>query len=165
MTRAAVDRLDVRAFIPSDRDDVVRLMRELQQFEREFIPEHAAPDQAFGEWYVDRLLGVLHEQDGVLLVATHDGTICGFGAGYVDDDPEARGQYFYIAELSVTERARGHGIGSRLIAALEDAARMRGLGSAVIGVLAASTRVHALYARLGYRDRAIRMRKKLDPPT
>jgi ribosomal protein S18 acetylase RimI-like enzyme len=164
VTRAAVDRLAVRAFTPSDRDDVVRLMRELQRFERAFIPEHAAPDQAFGEWYVDRLLGVLREQDGVLLVATHDGTICGFGAGYVDEDPEARSQNFYIAELSVTERLRGHGIGSRLIAALEDAARTRGLATVVIGVLAASTRVHGLYARLGYRDRAIRMRKKLGPP-
>ena len=155
---------EIRAFAPSDRDGVVALMRELQQFERQFIPEHAAPDQAFGEWYVDRLLGVLREQDGLLLVATHDGTICGFGAGYVDDDPEARSQNFYIAELSVTEHLRGHGIGSRLIAALEDAALTRGLGTVVIGVLAASTRVHALYARLGYRDRAIRMRKKLGPP-
>ena len=164
MTRAAVDRLDVRAFTPSDRDDVVRLMRELRQFEREFIPEHAAPDRAFGEWYVDRLLDVLREQDGVLLIATHDGTICGFGAGYVDDDPKARSQNFYIAELSVTEHLRGHGIGSRIIAALEDAALTRGLRTIVIGVLAASTRVHALYARLGYRDRAIRMRKKLGPP-
>ena len=136
-------------------------MRELQQFERQFIPGHAVPDQAFGEWYVDRLLGVLREQDGVLLVATQDGAMCGFGAGYVDDDPEARSQNFYIAELSVTERMRGHGIGSRLIAAMEDAARARGLATVVIGVLAASTRVHAALRRLGYRDHAIRMRKKL----
>jgi len=155
---------EIRAFAPSDRDGVVALMRELQQFERQFIPEHADPDQAFGEWYVDRLLGVLHEQDGVLLVATQDGAICGFGAGYVDDDSESRGQNFYVAELSVTERLRGHGIGSRLVAALEDAARARGLATAVIGVLAASRRVHRLYGRLGYRDHAIRMRKKLGPP-
>ena len=33
----------------------------------------------------------------------------------------------------------------------------------VIGVLAASTRVLGLYARLGYRDHAIRIRKKLGP--
>ena len=156
--------LEVRAFASSDRDGVIALMRELQQFERQFIPAHAVPDQAFGEWYVDRLLGVLREQDGVLLVATQDGALCGFGAGYVDDDPESRGRNFYIAELSVTENARGHGIGSRLIAALEDAARARGLATMVIGVLAASRRVHGLYSRLGYRDHAIRMRKKLDPP-
>ena len=154
---------EIRAFAPSDRDGVVALMRELQQFERQFIPEHAVPDQAFGEWYVDRLLGVLREQDGVLLVATQDSTICGFGAGYMDDDPETRSRNFYIAELSVTERLRGDGIGSRLIAALENAARARGLTTVVIGVLAASRRVHGLYTRLGYRDHAIRMRKNLSP--
>jgi ribosomal protein S18 acetylase RimI-like enzyme len=163
--RAKVSELVVRSFVPPDRDSVVRLMLELQQFERQLVPAHAAPDQAFGEWYIDRLLGVLREQDGVLLVATRDGALCGFGAGYVDDDPESRGRNFYIAELSVSEPARGHGIGSRLIAALEDVARSRGLATVVIGVLTASTRVHGLYARLGYRDHAIRMRKRLDPPT
>ena len=156
--------IEIRDFTPSDRDGVIALMRELQQFERQFIPAHAVPDQTFGEWYVDRLLAVLREQDGVLLVATRDGALCGFGAGYVDDDPESRGRNFYIAELSVTGKARGHGIGSRLIGVLEAAARARGLGTVVIGVLAASKRVHGLYARLGYRDHAIRMRKKLDPP-
>jgi ribosomal protein S18 acetylase RimI-like enzyme len=157
-------RIAIRGFTPSDRDGVIALMRELQQFERQFVPEHAIPDHAFGEWYVDRLLGVLRERDGVLLVATLDSALCGFGAGYVDDDPESAGRNFYIAELSVTGQARGHGTGSRLIAALEDAARARGLGTVVIGVLAASTRVHGLYTRLGYRDHAIRMRRKLEPP-
>ena len=56
---------------------------------------------------------------------------------------------------------RGHGIGSQLIGGMEDAARARGLRTVVIGVLAASERVHELYNRLGYRDHAIRLRKKL----
>ena len=165
MTRAAVDRLDIRAFVPSDRDSVVRLMRELQQFERRFIPEHAVPDQAFGEWYVDRLLGVLREQDGVLLVATHNDAICGFGAGYVDDDPEARGRNFYNRRAYPSRaharrrdkgRAAHRGAGGRRAGTRSD--------DVVIGVLAASERVHGLYARLGDRDHAIRMRKKLGPP-
>jgi ribosomal protein S18 acetylase RimI-like enzyme len=156
-----VGNLGIRAYAPSDRDGVVALMRELQQFERQFAPEHATPDQAFGEWYVDRLLGVLREQDGVLLVATLDGAVRGFCAGFEEDDPEAQSRYFYIAELSVTERLRGHGIGAQLVGAMEDAARARGLATVVIGVLAASERVHGLYNRLGYRDHAIRLRKKL----
>ena len=116
-------RIEIRAFAPSDLESVVGLTRELQRFELQFAADHAPPDQEFGEWYVGRLLGVLREQDGVLLVAAQDGAVCGFSAGYVEDDPEARSRYFYIAELSVTERMRGHGIGSQLIGAMEDAAR------------------------------------------
>jgi ribosomal protein S18 acetylase RimI-like enzyme len=153
--------IEIRPFTPSDLGSVVGLTRELQRFELQFAADHAAPDQAFGEWYVGRLLGVLRENDGVLLVAAQDGAVCGFSAGHVEDDPEAQNRYFYIAELSITERLRGRGIGSRLIAAMEDAARARGLTTVVIGVLAASERVHGLYNRLGYRDHAIRLRKKL----
>ena len=155
------DRIAIREFTPSDLEGVVALMLELQRFERQFADDHATPDQAFGQWYVDRLLGILREHDGVLLVATRDGAVCGFSAGFVEDDPEARSRCFYIAELSVTERLRSHGIGSQLVRALEDAARARGLAIVVIGVLAKSTRVHGLYNRLGYHDHAIRLRKKL----
>ena len=97
----------------------------------------------------------------MLLVATRDGAVCGFSAGFVEDDPEARSRYFHIAELSVTERLRSHGIGSQLVRALEDATRARGLATVVIGVLAKSTRVHEFYNRLGFHDHAIRLRKKL----
>ena len=153
--------LDIRTFAPSDLEGVVRLTLELQDFERQFAADHAAPGQAFGQWYVNRLLGELREQDGVLLVATQNDTVCGFSAGLVEDDPEARSRYFYIAELAVTESMRGHGIGTRLIRAMEGVARARGLATVVIGVLAASARVHGFYNRLGYRDDAIRLRKKL----
>ena len=82
-------------------------------------------------------------------------------AGYAVDDPESRSRYFYVAELSVSETMRGRGVGSQLIAAIEDFARRRGHTTAVIGVLVKNTRAHALYDRLGFRDYAVRMRKKL----
>jgi ribosomal protein S18 acetylase RimI-like enzyme len=96
-----------------------------------------------------------------VLVAVHGGALCGMIAGYDDDDPESRSRYFYIAELSVAESVRGSGIGSHLIAAIEDIARARGHHTTVIGVLVKNTRAHALYDRLGYRDHAVRLRKKL----
>jgi ribosomal protein S18 acetylase RimI-like enzyme len=153
--------IEIRAFAPPDLAGVIDLMLQLQKFERQLVPDHAAPDQSFGEWYVARLLREIEEHEGALLVATRDGALCGFCAGFVDEDAEARSHYFYIAELSVAEKMRGQGIGTRLIQAMEDVARARGHHTAVIGVLAASRRVHALYNRLGYRDRAVRLRKKL----
>jgi ribosomal protein S18 acetylase RimI-like enzyme len=151
----------IREFAPSDRDGVIELILALQRFEMQFAPDHAAPSRDFGEWYCEQMLKGVREHDGKVLVATHGGTLCGMIAGYDDDDPEARSRYFYIAELSVSETMRGQGVGSRLIAAIEDIARARGHKTAVIGVLVKNTRTHALYSRLGFRDHAIRMRKKL----
>jgi ribosomal protein S18 acetylase RimI-like enzyme len=153
--------VSIRAFAPTDRDGVIELMLALQRFERALAPDHAEPTRAFGEWYFERLLKEVRENQGAILVATNDGAPCGLVAGYDAEDPEARSRYFYIAELSVSEPMRGRGIGTRLIAAVEDIARARHYKTVVIGVLAASGRVHALYNRLGYRDYAVRLRKTL----
>ena len=151
----------IREFAPANRDALVGLMIELQTFEARFAPGRTPADEAFGVWYIDRLLDLLHERDGVLLVAVLEGASCGFCAGYAEEEPEAREHYFYIAELVVSERHRGRGIGTRLIAEMEDLARSLGLKTTGIGVLAGSERVHRLYHRLGYRDYAIKLRKRL----
>jgi ribosomal protein S18 acetylase RimI-like enzyme len=153
--------LTIREYTPADRDGVIELIIALQQFEMQYAPDHATPDRAFGEWYLEQMLESVREHDGTVLVAAHDGALCGMIAGYDVDDPESRGRYFYIAELSVSETMRGQGVGSQLIAAIEDFARTRGHRTAVIGALVKNTRAHALYDRLGFRDYAVRMRKKL----
>lgn len=153
--------VSIRDYTPADRDGVIALIIALQRYEMQYAPDHAPPDRDFGEWYCDQMLEKVHEQDGAVLVAEQDGALCGMVAGYEDDDAEARSRYFYIAELSVSEAMRGRSVGSRLIAAIEDVARRRGHHTAVIGVLVKNTRAHALYDRLGFRDYAVRMRKKL----
>jgi ribosomal protein S18 acetylase RimI-like enzyme len=151
----------IREFASSDREGVIELILALQRFELAFAPDHVEPTRDFGEWYFERMLKEVRENQGALLVAVRGNTPCGFIAGYDAEDPEGRSHYFYIAELSVSEPMRGHGIGARLIAAMEDVARARSYKAVVIGVLAKSTRVHALYNRLGYRDHAVKLRKKL----
>ena len=153
--------LTIRDFAPADRDAVIDLVLSLQRYEIAFAPDHAAPTQDFGEWYFERVLNEVHEKEGALLVAVSDSALCGFAAGFEEEDPKARSRAFYIAELSVAEAMRGCGIGSRLIAAMEDFARAHDLNTVVIGVLAGSARVHRLYNRLGYRDHAVKLRKKL----
>jgi GNAT superfamily N-acetyltransferase len=150
----------IRRSIAADHEQLMALMIELQEYERQFA-ERAVPDRAFAAWYIDRLLRVVADNDGLLLVATIDDAPCGFAAGFPDEEPELRDRYFLIAELVVSEGDRGRGIGRRLIAAMEDAARARGLKRMGIGVLAGSDRVHRLYTTLGYRDYAISLRKEL----
>ena len=152
----------IRQSVADDRESLMALMIELQEFERQFA-DRAVADREFAAWYIDRLLQEVEDRGGLLLVAARDGVACGFVAGYPEEEPELRDVFFYIAELVVSESDRGRGIGSRLVVAIEDAARARGLKRVGIGVLAGSGRVHRLYTRLGYRDYAISLRKDLKP--
>ena len=151
----------IRPFAPPDRARLIELMIELQAFERQFDADYAAADEAFGAWYIDRLLRELEERRGVLLVAVDDDVPCGFAAGFPEEHAEAQSWCFYIAELVVSESRRSRGTGTQLVRAMEEIARARGLAAIVIGVLAGSTRVHRLYQRLGFRDYAIRLKKML----
>ena len=151
----------IREFAPSDAEGVIGLIIELQSYERQFIPDYAVPDRAFGQWYLERLRAELREHQGVLIVAVLEDKLCGFCAGLDDESAEEQSRYFYIAELAVSEAMRGRGVGTRLIAAMEELARERGYRTVVIGVLAQNTRVKGLYHRLGFRDYAVRLRKKL----
>ena len=153
----------IREYVAADRESLVALMIELQDFERQFAADRAVPDREFAAWYIDRLLRVVEDNGGLLLVATKGGPPCGFVAGFPEEEPELRDWYFYVAELVVSESDRSRGIGRRLILAMENAARTRGLKRMGIGVLAGSERVHRLYKKLGYRDYAISLRKELPP--
>src|SRR5262245_57389038 len=137
----------IRTYTPADFAPVAALMIELQEFERQFTPYRVPADEAFAAWYVDRLLRGLADTGGTMLVATDRDAPCGYAAGFTRDEDEMRDRYFYIAELVVAATHRGRGIGTRLIAAMEEIARAQGLTRIGIGVLSGSDRVHGLYRR------------------
>jgi ribosomal protein S18 acetylase RimI-like enzyme len=161
MPPAPIPDIAIRPFVSEDFERVVALMIELQEFERGITPYRVPADREFAAWYIAQLLRGLNETGGTLLVATDGATPCGYAAGHQEDEPEMRDRFFYIAELVVAATHRGRGIGTRLIAAMEDLARAQGLGRVGIGVLSGSARVHDLYRRLGYRDYAVKLRKPL----
>jgi ribosomal protein S18 acetylase RimI-like enzyme len=154
------EEIVIRKSVAADREALMALMIELQDFERQFA-DRAVADHEFAAWYIDRLLRVIEDNEGLILVATKDGAPCGFVAGFPEEEPELRERHFYVAELVVSESDRGRGIGRQLILAMEDAARAQGLKRIGIGVLAGSDRVHRFYTTLGYRDYAISLRKEL----
>jgi hypothetical protein len=154
---------EIRAFAPSDRDGVVALMRELQQFERQFIRRSRRSGPG-----VRRMVcrpPARHAARARWRVAGRDA-----GRRDVrlrrglssDDDSGVRGQIF-LHRGAVRHRAPARATESdRASSPRWKTPRGRAaLRTVVIGVLAKSTRVHGLYNRLGYHDHAIRLRKKL----
>ncbi len=74
--------------------------------------------------------------------------------------------YVYLDDLSVTEKSRGRGIGSRLIRTAEDWADQLGIPVLVLHVEKANAGARRLYERLGYspfgeEGTRLRMIKKL----
>ena len=79
----------IRKAVAAEREVLLALMIELQDFERQFT-DRAVPDREFAAWYIDRLLRVVEDNGGLLLVAAKDGTPCGFVAGFPEEEPELR---------------------------------------------------------------------------
>jgi GNAT superfamily N-acetyltransferase len=153
--------MTIRFYRASDFGDLKLLIIALQEYERTFDAARITPDNAFAEWYAGKLLDVITEQKGVILVAEQDGKAVGYAAGFPDEEWEYRDVYFYIAELSVLPDHRGRGIGTSLMKAMEDYARKEGYARTGIGVISPSARVHAFYQRLGYADHVVKLRKTI----
>ena len=64
---------------------------------------------------------------------------------------EARHDDFLLDGICVVQNARGLGVGSALMAAIEDEARARGYRTVRLEVIDSNWRARALYQRLGYR--------------
>ena len=67
----------------------------------------------------------------------------------LSDGPEQ--DQFLLDGICVASAARGLGIGTALMAAIEDEARARGYGAVRLEVIDSNWRATALYQRLGYR--------------
>jgi GNAT superfamily N-acetyltransferase len=78
----------------------------------------------------------------VKLVARDDQGIVGGLIGHT------RWSWLYVAKLWVHERARGHGVGTRLLSAAEDIARSRGCTDASLDTFEYQAR--PFYEKLGY---------------
>ena len=60
--------------------------------------------------------------------------------------------YVYLDDLSVTEKYRGKGVGTKLISLAEDYAKGLGVHAIVFHVEKTNERAHRLYRNLGYHD-------------
>jgi ribosomal protein S18 acetylase RimI-like enzyme len=143
----------IRTFEPRDLSALHGLVAELQDFERGIDGRlRAGADMA--EEYTAAMLRLCLEQDGAVLVALAHGEVTGFATvrarvpyEHLDDPP---GTHALLADLVVSERHRGRGIGHALVEAAEGYAREHGATELRVGVLAGNTIARNLYACAGF---------------
>jgi len=90
--------------------------------------------------------------DGLVLVLTIDGRVCGHGVLSVGYGIEYGGRDTFLEEIYIVPKCRGFGLGRILIEALEANARDAGCRAVHLEVMAGNRAEH-LYRRMGYADR------------
>lgn len=136
----------IRSATIADADAVFALVEQLADT---YTVERAAFDSAFAA-----ALG--RPDTNVLLVAEQaDGRIVGYALMTIARLMYTRDDTAQIQELIVDELARGLGVGSQLVYAVEDICRARGISQLTV----ASSRAPAFYDRLDYRSTADFLKK------
>jgi GNAT superfamily N-acetyltransferase len=159
--------IEIKPYTSTDYDAFISLARELQGYETQFY-DLMKPAEEIGPWYLDLLEEYSRKEDGTILIAWVNGRALGYASIFtkVEEDgkrEEVAYTYAYVADLVVTETARGRGIARRLLDACEDYARRAGRPELRITVLAQNARAHEVYRAFGFDDLHIDMRKKLSP--
>jgi ribosomal protein S18 acetylase RimI-like enzyme len=96
----------------------------------------------------------LARNPGCALVWRESGRITGTAVGAWD------GLRGWIYHLAVTPSHQGHGIGTRLLAAVEERLRARGVQQINLMVYEKNARAEALYRRAGYESSPVKMLRK-----
>lgn len=161
----------IRLAMPADRAALVDLKWELNRVEIARMPvEHALKAdrdtaRAAADAGVAAYLELVGARDGEILVAEHGGRVVGSLCWYPDlGSPsivESARRHGYITGFAVTGDARGHGIGSQLMAEAERRIRARGLTRMMLGVVAWNAETIRFYQRAGFLPLAVSMIKPL----
>ena len=160
----STEHILIRRYQDSDLDQLINLVRELQSHEvRLFERMKQAGD--IGAWYVEDLQRRCREHSGEILLIDCGGELAGYAAvlGTItqDDPDETAYVYAMVADIAVTERYRGRGLGKRLLSECERHARDAGARWLRISVLAGNTRALQLYRHHGFADHLVELEKPL----
>jgi ribosomal protein S18 acetylase RimI-like enzyme len=140
--------LSIRRFDASDTDAVVALWQQAFPEYRDVTRPQRNPHLS--------IANKLAAQPELFFVAVLGERIAGTVMGGYD------GHRGWLYSLAVDESLRRHGIGTRLVAQVENALTERGCPKLNLQVLSAKTEVRAFYESLGYRaDAVVSLGKRL----
>jgi len=129
--------LATRSAAPRDADAIARLLGELGY--------PTAPEQVPA-----RLERLSSDARAVVIVAEESGRVIGLATAHTHSSIHVDGEVAWITSLVVGSARRKHGVGRRLVAALEAWARSRGCVRLSVTTALHRHEAHAFYERLGF---------------
>jgi len=158
--------IGIRPAVPDDADGIARTFLESAEHharldrERYLVPSSELITVRYRN-------GWQHppDEETITLVAELDGEVVGFVDARLQCSPDAMHRdltYCHVAEIAVSSRHQGQGIGAQLLSAAEDWGRAKGAEFASLEYLAVNTRASTFYQqRMGYRVASITAIKRL----
>ena len=141
---------------PAELDALEPLWVALHRHHRTVVPSPAMlVDDDAVSWSRRRDLyrGWMETGDALVLVARHDGTPVGYAVAHLQDGPDdtfaVGARYAELYSLSVAPEARGAGVGTALMDALDERLAELGIADMSIGVMAGNEDALRFYRRRG----------------
>jgi GNAT superfamily N-acetyltransferase len=167
-----MDSLVVRRARPGDAADLARNWIDVARHFAELDADAFQVPAADGlvAWF-EELLRRPRSADEVWLVAEVDGRVVGDVSAHLEqpaDDADRQSLRdlgrvrLYVTALGVEQAYRRHGVGARLMAAVEEWGRAKGAVRAVLTTYHASPLSVPFYEQRGYRRRSIVFEKRLE---
>jgi ribosomal protein S18 acetylase RimI-like enzyme len=134
----------VRDATSADTDAVVGILREFHE-ERAIVPVHAARDA---------VQACIDHDDRDLIVAEIDGMVIGYTVVHWVPFPMVQGREAYVSDLLVRREWRDQGLGSLLLAEVEERARARRCPRVMLNNRrAAESFKRGFFSKAGFRER------------
>lgn len=138
----------LRAPSPDDAKDLAELMTQLGY--------PAAPSDM-----PSRLEKLTSDPNVLVIVGERDGRVVGVASGHLLHSLHKPDVVAMLTVLAVHGKARRLGIGSRLVAHIEDWARSRGARTISLTSALRRAEAHDFYRKLGYEHTGVRLSKSL----
>jgi ribosomal protein S18 acetylase RimI-like enzyme len=141
--------MEIRPATVDDVSDIRRIVRSAWDDAYDFLPE-TEQNAAFEEWYgSDRLEAQLRDDDAIFLVSSVDDELVGFAYVTTDIDPERVGEG-EVRSIYVDPAEWRTGVGSDLLAAIEDRVSDRGFTQLSAPIFAENERGRAFFEANGF---------------
>ncbi len=151
----------ISTYTQADLAMVHNLIAELHDELKLLEPRIIASGAKVAESYTDYLLEKQATNRGMIYLAKKEDRAIGLVAMRVEKDKDEEIEYLFISDLIVTKNERSGGIGSELLQRAEEYAKNISVLHLKIAALAENHGAHSLYTKLGFRDYAVTMYKKL----